>query len=311
MFIPQLENLQKIVNEKDLQALDLLLNATGRTQNRKNDFKSALMLSAHNIKHLVKMDTIDSDCIMLNLEDGVSPEEKPVALRLCAYFLSKIHQSPKKIVVRVNALDEGGLDEIKFLNAYKPDAIRIPKVKSIDDVKEALNVLDESIELHLSIETMLALSNLKTLQSEGKVKAVYLGILDLMADLGLNQDLLVPENPTIHYILAEFLLGAKIIGAHPVSFVYQDYQNMHEFQRWLALEKMMGFNAKGCISPVQSAEVLQHFEVHDAQIQKAKDIIELFEKMKEQGVTGFADERYGFIDEPIYKGALKVIQNKK
>jgi len=311
MFIPQLENLQKIVDEKDLKALDMLLSATGRTQNRKNDFKSALMLSAHNLKHLVKIDTINSDCIMLNLEDGVSSEEKPVALRLCAYFLSKIHQSPKKIVVRVNAINEGGLDEIKFLNAYKPDAIRIPKVKSLDDVKEVLSVLDDSIELHLSIETMQALSNLKTLQHENKVKAVYLGILDLLADMSLNQDLLIPENPTVHYILAEFLLGAKLIGAHPVSFVYQEYQNMHEFQRWLALEKMMGFSAKGCVSPVQAAEVMQHFEVRDTEIQKAEYIINLFEKMKEQGVTGFSDDKYGFIDEPIYKGALKILENKK
>jgi len=309
MFIPQLESLQKIVNEKDLLALDLLLNPTGRTQNRKNDFKAALMLSAHNLKHLSKIDMVESDCIMLNLEDGVSVQEKPVALRLCAYFLSKLHQSDKKIVVRVNALDEGGLEEIAFLNAYKPDAIRIPKVKNIDDVKKALSVLDESIELHLSIETMPALANLKTLQYETKVKAVYLGILDLMADMGLNQDLLVPENPTVHYILSEFLLGAKLIGAHPVSFVYQDYQNMHEFQRWLSLEKMMGFNAKGCVSPVQASEVMRQFEVGNQEVQKAKYIIELFEKMRKQGVTGFSDDKYGFIDEPIYKGALKVLEN--
>ncbi|MDF1881141.1 CoA ester lyase [Sulfurimonas sp. MAG313] len=310
MFIPQLENLEKLVHNKDLDALDALLSPTGRIQNRKSNFKSALMLSAHNLKHLLKIDTVESDCIVLNLEDGVSTQEKPVALRLCAYFLSKIHQSPKKIVVRINALDEGGLDEIAFLNAYKPDAIRVPKIKDINDIHKVLKVLDENIELHLSIETKQALNNLKQLQYNNKVKAVYLGILDLLADLGLSQDLLVPENPTIHYILAEFLLGAKSIGAHPVSFVYQDYQNMHEFQRWLALEKMMGFTSKGCVSPMQAQEVISCFEIKDIEIQKAKYIIELFEKMREQGITGFADEKYGFIDEPIYKGALKIVQDR-
>ena len=50
------------------------------------------------------------------------------------------------------------------------------------------------------------------------------------------------------------------------------------------------------------------FEIQDKEIQRAKYIVDLFEKMKEQGVTGFADERYGFIDEPIYKGALKLMQ---
>ena len=310
MFIPQLENLEKMVEGKDLKALEGLLSPTGRTQNRKNDFKSALMLSAHKLNHLLKIDTTSSDCIMLNLEDGVAVEQKPTALRLCAYFLSKIHQSPKKIVVRVNALDEGGLEEIAFLNKYKPDAIRIPKVRTLEDIKKALEVLDESIELHISIETLEAFSNLKSLQVDGKVKAVYLGVLDLLADLGLSQEILVPENPTIHHILAEFLIGAKLIGAYPVSFVYQDYKNMHEFQRWLALEKMMGFSSKGCVSPSQVDEVMSAFEIQDTQLQRAKYIINLFEKMKEQGITGFADERYGFIDEPIYKGALKLVQGR-
>ena len=310
MFIPQLDTLEKILNDQDIKALDSLLLPNNRIQNKKPLFKSALMLSAHNLKHLLKMDTIKSDCIMLNLEDGVSIEKKPIALRLAAYFLSKISQSPKKIVVRVNALDEGGLDEIRFLNTYKPDAIRVPKIKAQEDVKKILAVLDESIELHLSIETKEALSNLRSLQYENKVKAVYLGILDLLADLGLDQDILIPENPVIHYILSEFLISAKTIGALPVSFVYQDYKNMSEFQRWLNLEKMMGFSSKGCVSPSQAEAVMDCFEVQDRELEKARYIIELFEKMREEGVTGFSDDKYGFIDEPIYKGALNVIQNR-
>jgi len=310
MFIPQLDILEKIIQENDTVALDALLKPSGRIQNRTKTFRSALMLSAHNLKHLLKIDTVGSDCIMLNLEDGVSAEMKPIALRLAAYFLSKIHQSPKKIVVRVNALDEGGLDEIAFLNPYKPDAIRVAKIKDSEDVKKVLAVLDENIELHLSIETKEALNNLKNLQYEKRVKAVYLGILDLLADLGLDQSVLVPENPMIHYILSEFLISAKTIDALPVSFVYQDYQNMSEFKRWLALEEMMGFTAKGCVSPAQAEEIMVRFKVKDKELEKAHYIIELFEKMREQGVTGFSDKKYGFIDEPIYKGALNIVEKE-
>jgi len=310
MFIPQLESLEKIVNENDIRALETLLKPNGRVQNRDENFKSALMLSAHNLKHLLKIDTIKSDCIILNLEDGVALEKKPLALRLSAYFLSKIAQTSKKLVVRVNAIDEGGLEEIAFLNAYKPDAIRVPKIRHKEDVLQVLEVMDKNIELHLSIETKEAFSTLKNLQHKGRVKAVYLGILDLFADLGLSQELLKPENPMVQYLLAEFLIGAKTMGALPVSFVYQDYQNMTEFSRWLELEKMMGFTAKGCVSPMQAEEVMSFFELKSKELERARYIIELFEKMKEQGVTGFADDKYGFIDEPIYKGALKLVQQK-
>lgn len=310
MFIEQVDILKKIIIENDIKALEELLKPTQRVQNRSQNFKSALMLSANNLKHLLKIETLNIDCIILNLEDGVSKEQKPLALRLCAYFLSKISQSEKKLVVRVNPIDQGGLEEIKFLNDYKPDAIRVAKIRTVDDVKKVLSIMDKNIELHLSIETKEAFSNLKILQTDGRVKAVYLGILDLLADLGLNQNIITPENPTIHYILSEFLVSAKIIGAVPVSFVYQDYKNMQEFKRWIDLEKMMGFTSKGCVSPAQAYEVMKHFVLEDEELQRAKYIIELFEKNQKQGTTAIVDEKYGFIDEPIYKGALKLVQSR-
>jgi len=34
----------------------------------------------------------------------------------------------------------------------------------------------------------------------------------------------------------------------------------------------------------------------------------MFEERRAEGITGFSDERYGFIDEPIYKGALALLK---
>ena len=34
-----------------------------------------------------------------------------------------------------------------------------------------------------------------------------------------------------------------------------------------------------------------------------------FEQNKKNGITGFSDERYGFIDEPIYKNAKQILKN--
>lgn len=303
------ELLEKIVETNDLNALDKLLKPKKRIQNKTLNFKSALMLSGHQLKHLLKLDNINSDCIMLNLEDGVAVEKKPLALRLVAYFLSLNLTSSKKLVVRINAIDEGGLEEIRFLNAYRPDAIRVPKICSIEDIEKVQEVLDENIELHLSIETKEGFSNIKSLQSNNRVKALYLGVLDLLADLGLDQSIIDVNNPTIQYILSEFLISSKIIGAYPVSFVYQDHKNMNEFKKWLSLEKKMGFKAKGCVSPTQADEVIKTFTLEKEQLRRAHIIVERFEKMKKQGITGFSDDEYGFIDEPIYKGALQTLSD--
>lgn len=99
------------------------------------------------------------------------------------------------------------------------------------------------------------------------------------------------------------------MGIKPVSFVYQEFTNLVEFGKWLSLEKGMGYDAKGCISPKQVEMVNLMFVNEEAQINRAKIIIKLFEMHQEMGVSGFVDEEYGFIDEPIYKGALALLHD--
>ena len=70
----------------------------------------------------------------------------------------------------------------------------------------------------------------------------------------------------------------------------------------------MGYNSKGCISPQQVKLVNEKFVDTKALLNRARIIIKLFEMHKAQGVTGFVDEEYGFIDEPIYKGALALLE---
>jgi len=300
--------IQDAIDNGDLAALNALLAPVSRTQNHSQSFRSALMLSANNLKHLNKIPALEAECIILNLEDGVSSQQKPFALRAAALTLSLLPQSEKKLVVRVNALGEGGREEITFLNAFQPDAVRVPKIRTVEDVKEALELLDEPIELHLSIETKEAWLAIAELAIAPRVKAYYLGILDLFADMGLSQTLIHPDNPMMHYMLSHFLVTAKAAGVKPVSFVFQDYHDDDMFEQWLLLEKQMGFDAKGCLSPTQVSAVHSAFSISEVALQNARNIVELFESMREQGVTGFSHDKYGFVDEPIYKGALAVLR---
>lgn len=299
---------EEAYKNRDLEALDALAIPTFRVVNRKSDFRSVLMLSCNNIKHLSKIESLNADCIMLNLEDGVSVEDKPFALVLCAIFLSKLQECDKKLVVRVNALQEGGYEEINYLNQFMPDAIRVPKIENETEVKNALALLNDDSELHLSIETALGWHNLAHLKIDKNVTTFYLGILDLFADMRLPQTLINRDNPTMLYILSHFLITARSVGIKPVSFVYQEFKNLDEFGMWIALEKSMGYDAKGCISPKQVELVNEIFVDEEAQIKRAKIIVKLFEMHKEEGITGFVDEEYGFIDEPIYKGALAILK---
>ena len=308
MLIKNSNALQEALERQDLAFIDEGLSPIKRTINHTQDYSAPLMISTHKLKHLNKISKLQTDAIILNLEDGVSKEMKPYALRFSMYALNALAQCDKKIIVRVNALDEGGIEEIIALNAYRPDAIRIPKIKTVSDVEQALLLCDEEIELHLSIETKEAWLNLTQLRVSKRVKAFYLGVLDLFADMKLSQELIKVDNPLMLQLMSHFLLSAKAVGVKPISFVYQEYQNSIGFDAWLALEKQLGFDAKGCLSPQQAEQTLSVFALDNEEVIRAKYIVKRFEEECSRGVTGFSDTEYGFIDEPIYKGALALLK---
>ncbi len=269
--------------------------------------RSALMVSAHRVKHLNKLDELSADLAIINLEDGVAPEEKPRARALAAFFVAAAREARSELVVRVNPLGEGGEEDIELINRVAPDAIRIPKVRTAQEVERACGLIDRSIRVHLSIETGEALKNLSELRVEERVDTVYLGILDLCADLGLPQSIMVPECPTAHYLLSRFLVDARVAGLHPVSFVFQEYKDLGTFEQWCYLERRMGFLSKGCISPGQVEVVNRLFSPNPEEVERAEAIVRCFEEEAANGNTGFVHEQYGFIDEPIYRGALAIL----
>jgi len=261
------------------------------------------MVAGDKENYLNKLDVLKTDFATVNLEDAVY--DKDFARELVVKKLQ--NRDNKNIIVRVNSFEHCGKKDIKAINKIKPYAIRIPKVKSLNDIKLALNLIDKDIELHLTIETKEAFELLTTLNIDKRITTVFLGILDLLESLGLPQSLLTLGNPTIDYILSKFLVDSKTAGFHPVSFIYQNYKDLNTFKKWCLKDKQIGFTAKGCTSPDQVTIVNEMFLQNNDEIIKAKYIKKIFEQNKANGITGFSDIKYGFIDEPIYRDALLVL----
>jgi citrate lyase subunit beta/citryl-CoA lyase len=284
---------------------------SNKTKDRynKNIFRSNMMLNPLYLKHLNRLDTIECDVVTINLEDAIAPARKQEALYNTALFLSHIDKLDTMVVVRVNPIYEGGLEEILYLNRFSFDAVRVPKITSIDEVKVALKVLSEDKDLHISLETKEAFSNIQTLKVDDRFTTANIGILDLLSSLGLPQSLIQLDNPSIDYILSKFLIDCKSVDILPVSFMFQDYKNIDGFTSWCKKEKNLGFSSKACMGPAQVKIVNEIFGIDKEQIDRAKYIKDMFEQKSAQNINGFMDDKYGFIDEPIYRDALVVLSN--
>jgi citrate lyase subunit beta/citryl-CoA lyase len=267
-----------------------------------------MMLNPLNLKHLNRIDDNAADMITLNLEDAIAPSRKKEALYNIALFLSHMQASKSFIIVRTNPLDEGGDEEIAFLNDFGFDAVRVAKVKSELEIARALTLLSPDKELHVSLETKEAYQNLSRLRIDERFTVANLGILDLLTSLGLPQSIVKLGNPTIDYILSKFLVDAKTAGIHPISFMFQEYNDTETFRAWCEREKMMGFESKACMGPKQVEIANEVFGIDEAAIIRAEHIKRVFEANAAQAQNGFMDEKYGFIDEPIYRDALLVLE---
>jgi citrate lyase subunit beta/citryl-CoA lyase len=273
--------------------------------------RSNMMLNPLKLAHLNSMDELEADMITLNLEDAIAPSRKKEALHNIALFLSHMEHSNSFIIVRVNPLDEGGAEEIAFLNDFGFDAVRVAKVKSQTEVAQALALLSQDKELHISLETKEAFQNLSTLGIDKRLTTANLGILDLLTSLGLAQSLVKQNNPSIDYILSKFLVDAKTAGIHPISFMFQEYHDTETFKSWCKHEKMMGFESKACMGPKQVSIAHEVFGINKYEIERATHIKATFEANAAKAINGFMDDTYGFIDEPIYRDSLLILNNIK
>ncbi|MCF6244659.1 MAG: aldolase/citrate lyase family protein [Sulfurovum sp.] len=294
--------------------LDTLPETFGKERKKPcshNQKRSNMMLNPLKLGHLNRMDESNADMITLNLEDAIAPSRKKEALRNIAIFLSYMKHSKSFIIVRTNPLHDGGEEEIKFLNDFSFDAVRVAKIKNKEQIAQALTLLDQNKELHISLETKEAFENLSKLRIDSRLTTANLGILDLLTSLGLPQSIVTQNNPTIDYILSKFLVDAKTVGIHPISFMFQDYTDTQTFEAWCKHEKMMGFNSKACMGPKQVSIANEIFSTHSSEIERAKHIKTSFEAHSAKGINGFMDENYGFIDEPIYRDSVLILKNIK
>jgi len=271
--------------------------------------RSNMMLNPLNLEHLNRIDESEADMITLNLEDAIAPSRKKEALHNIALFLSHMKYSSSFIIVRTNPLEEGGAEEIAFLSDFSFDAVRVAKVTNQNQIAQALTLLSQEKELHISLETKEAFENLNTLRIDERLTTANLGILDLLSSLSLPQSLVSLGNPTIDYILSKFLIDAKTAGIHPISFMFQDYNDTETFKAWCEHEKMIGFESKACMGPKQVHIANEVFGINKYEIERAKHIKAVFEANAEKGINGFMDEKYGFIDEPIYRDSLLILNN--
>jgi citrate lyase subunit beta/citryl-CoA lyase len=99
------------------------------------NLRSLLFVPGDSEKKLGKGSEAGADALILDLEDSVAPARKALARDMVREYLSA-HAGPRnpQLYVRINPLDEGGIEDLAGVVRAAPDGIMIPKVNGPADL---------------------------------------------------------------------------------------------------------------------------------------------------------------------------------
>jgi citrate lyase subunit beta / citryl-CoA lyase len=136
------------------------------------------------------------------------------------------------------------------------------------------------------------------------IVAVAIGLEDYCADLGVQRS---KEGFESQFAKSYLVNACRAAGVQAIDSVFSDFQDEEGLRKTVLQSKSIGFEGIGCIHPNQIKPVHNSFAPQEDEIIKAKAIVQVFEKAKENGL-GVVALGSKMIDAPVVKRSVQLIE---
>ncbi len=276
---------------------------------------------------LAKAPGLGADMVFLDLEDAVAPLEKPAARAKVVTAINDLDWGDTVLCVRVNAWDTEWTyrDVIEVVEGAgeRLDELMLPKVQNAGDV-QALDMLLTQIEkvtgrqsrvgIEAQIETARGIINVEEIcAASDRLETIILGPVDMSASMempSLAGGLDIPEYPGdyFHYVFVKILMAGRANGLQVIDGPYVKVRDPEGFREFCRRTQILGYDGKWALHPDQVTILNEVFGISQERFDRAKDILEAYEKATTEGdrkgAVMFGDE---MIDEASRKVAEKVV----
>jgi malyl-CoA/(S)-citramalyl-CoA lyase len=247
----------------------------------------------------------------------VAPDDKPQARKNIIAALTDIDWGKKTLSLRINGLDTHymyrDVVDVVEQGGGRLDLIMIPKVGTASDVY-ALDMLVTQIEaakgykkrigFELIIETALGMQNVEAIAAASKRnESLHFGVADYSASIrartvnigGANPDYAVLTDPDVsgkremhwgdmwHYALSRMVVAARANGLRPVDGPFGDFSDPEGYRAASRRAAVLGCEGKWAIHPSQVALANEQFSPSEAEIARAKRILEAMAQAQKEG----------------------------
>ncbi|NSW27399.1 citrate (pro-3S)-lyase subunit beta [Enterococcus faecalis] len=255
-----------------------------------------------------------ADSIMFDLEDAVSLKEKDSARVLVHSALKTFDYGNIEIVVRINALDAGGAEDIEAMVLAGVDVIRLPKTETAQDIIDVEAVITEveqqndipvgTTKMMAAIESAEGVLNAPAIaKSSTRLIGIALGAEDYVTNMKTRRH---PDGQELFFARSMILHAARAAGIAAIDTVYSDVDNTEGFEAEVRLIKQLGFDGKSVINPRQIPLVNTIYAPTEKEIQNAKEVIWGIREAEAKG-SGVISVNGKMVDKPIVERAGRVI----
>ncbi len=266
--------------------------------------RSELAVPGSNTSFIDKAAGSAADFVFLDLEDAVAPPEKEQARRNVIEALRDIDWAArgKTVSVRINGLDTHYMyrDVIDVMEQAgdRLHTILVPKVGVAADLY-CVETLVEQIEqakgyrtkvgIEALIETALGMANVEAIASSGgRLEALHFGVADYAASNRARTVSIGGLNPNYpgdqwHFALSRMIVACRAYGLRPIDGPFGDYSDPDGFRAGAARAAALGCEGKWAIHPSQVELANEVFSPPEAELDRARRIIEALREAQAQG----------------------------
>src|SRR5579885_1393603 len=289
--------------------------------------RSCLSVPGSSERFLAKAPTVPADMTFLDLEDSVAPLEKEAARAKVVDAIKNLDWGDRVLCVRVNAWDTEwtAYDVIEVVgNAGSLlDEVMLPKVQSAAEVV-ALDLLLTQVEaraglpkghigIEAQIETTRGLINVEEIcAASPRLETIIFGPADFAASMEmpvLTGGVQIADYPGdhFHYVFARILMAGRANGLQVIDGPYLKVKDMDGLRDFAQRTRVLGYDGKWALTPDQVTVLNELYSPTQEQFDKARDILDAYQKATEddrKGAVMYGDE---MIDEASRKMALKFV----
>ena len=259
--------------------------------------RSMLFTPGNRLDMLAKGVTSGTDAVIVDLEDSVSVDQKPVARDNLAH----LPESPVPYYVRTNAVETGLLwEDVVAAGRSQVVGVIIPKAedpKVISQVDGALTALEmttdktvgsitvvplieSALGVRLTYEMALASDRVQSVMFGGGEQG------DLVADLGV---VWTPEGTGLMQARSQVLLSSRAAGVpYPMEAVFMDFRNPDGLRVECELARTLGYIGKVAIHPAQIEVINNVFTPSPDEVEYQRKVLAAFEEAEAEGKASIA-----------------------